>query len=564
MTDARQRRLEAVAPWLAGLLLACPILVAYYPPMTDLPYHEATIGLLRHFTDPAICPPGLYQLNLGEPNQLFHLVGWVLSYAVSTRWAIKLVVAAAVAAIPVAAARFARHLGASPLSALVVAPMALGWLFSWGLVANLVGLAALLAVLPLLDRFASAPTARGACASIGGAVLLYFAHESMLLVYAGLAVAFAALHPLDRRRTLLRLTPAAFSAVIAAAQLKWQTRFTPRAIQNLPTQWHSLPHKILRIPYIIQPATDLPVQLLMLALCVYAIVAFFWLRSRERLDGDAPVEQKSPQLRALALRYRWEIFVLVTLAAYLTFPFTLNGATLVYERWFPPGFAVLAVVAAPASLWTRSARVPRLAIAVLPLATLLVSAPSFALSSQLYRDLDALMPLIEKGSAVAEVDVGPRDEDRPFSIGTAAGRILAERGGRLAFSFVESAISPVVIQRRYQWDEPMARMGFDALSFRPAHDFRRFRYLLGHSGDPKRSLVLRYALSYEAKVIGESGEWILFEALQPALPVVSRQAYVTGPPPETLRERLQVMYRGVIGAGDTSGATPSGAGAAAP
>src|SRR5450755_1430151 len=68
-------RAESLVPWLAGLLLAAPVLVAYYPPMTDLAFHEAAIGLLRHRNDPTRVPPGLYLLSLGEPNQLFYLLG---------------------------------------------------------------------------------------------------------------------------------------------------------------------------------------------------------------------------------------------------------------------------------------------------------------------------------------------------------------------------------------------------------------------------------------------------------------------------------------------------------
>lgn len=56
-----------MAPWVAGLLLACPTLVAFYPPMTDLPFREAAIALLRHRNEPTLVPPGLYELNLGQP-----------------------------------------------------------------------------------------------------------------------------------------------------------------------------------------------------------------------------------------------------------------------------------------------------------------------------------------------------------------------------------------------------------------------------------------------------------------------------------------------------------------
>ncbi len=549
MTDRFKSKVEALAPWAAGLFLALPVLVAFYPPMTDLPYHEASLGLLRHFFDPTMCPPGLYELNLGEPNQLFHMVGWALAYVVSTRWAIKLIVAAAIVAIPVCAARFARHVGASPLAALVLAPIALGWLVSWGLLANLVGLAALLAVLPGLDRFAREPTGRGAVRCLGAALLLYFAHESTLVVYAGVALALALLHPWAIRRTALRLSPVIASALAAAAQLKWQVRFTPKAVRTMPTQWHSPLHKLIRIPYLTQATSEPEVQNAILGICVFCIGSFFWLRARERRRSAPPAKAEGSRFertRAWALAHRWELFVAVCLAAYMAVPFTWNGATLIYERWFPPGFAVLAVIAAPRDLWTRAARAPVMAVAALPLATVLVNAPSFVDSSRVYGELEPLVPLIAPGSSVAGIDIGPGTANRTFFVGPAAGRILAERGGRLAFSFTNSSISPVVTPPRYQWDEPMMRIGFDSMAFRPAHDFKRFRYVLAHVGDPRRGLVLRYALGHEARFVADSGEWMLFESKIEPFPVVSGSVSIIGPPPETIQDRFKLLSQRMV------------------
>jgi len=73
-----------VAVWCSGALLAAPVLALRYPPMGDLPFHESLVALLRHFGDPAWSPPGLYRLNLGQPNQAFHLVAWALSLVAPT------------------------------------------------------------------------------------------------------------------------------------------------------------------------------------------------------------------------------------------------------------------------------------------------------------------------------------------------------------------------------------------------------------------------------------------------------------------------------------------------
>lgn len=556
MTDGT-KRFENLAPWVAGLLLALPTLVAFYPPMTDLPFHEAAIAILRNRNDPTLYPPGLYVLNLGQPNQLFHMVGWALAYVVSPRWAVKLAVAAAVAAIPVCGARFARHVGASPLAALVVAPMTLGWLYSWGLIANLIGLAALLATLPALDRFETEPTVRGAARVAAATVLLYFAHEAMMFVYAGAALLLAALHPLSVRKTAARLSPLVFGVAVTIAQAWWQKHLMSPAATGMPRLWHPLVHKLVRVPYIILPATEQSVQLAMFALCVLAVGTFLWLRARERraeapagdaaVHGDAAPTRGLARAQAIGRRYRWELFALGLMAAYLTFPLTLNSATLVYQRWFPPAFAAFVIVAAPRDLWVRTARITRIVVFVLPLATLLVAWPAFVDSGRAYQTLEELFPLIQPGSAVAELDLGPGDPTRTFSLGPSGGRVLATRGGRLDFAFTDSPISPVVIPKAYRWNESLIRLGFDCWAFRPEHDFRSFRYALVRTSDPGVAALAQIALAPEARYVATAGEWVLFESKLDVIPPASHALKLPQPPPEQLRERAQHLVESIQG-----------------
>ncbi len=559
-----RRRVETWAPWAAGGLLACPVLVAYYPPMTDLPYHEAAIGILRRFDDVAMFPPGLYERNLGEPNQLFHLLAWGLSYLVSTRWAVKLAVAGVVLAIPVCAARFARHAGASPLAALVVAPMALGWLFSWGLVANLLGLAAFLAVMPALDDLAREPHARGALRCAGAALLLYFAHEAVLFAFAGAALGLALAHPISKRATLLRLVPFAASAVIAAAQAWWQGRYTAPLFRDIPRVWDSPWHKLEEIPGMVVPAADGVVAAGMSGLCALTIACFFWLRARERRElassqpAPAADAARPGRARAWALRYRWELFVLASIAAYFAFPLTLNGATMVYQRWFPPGFAVLALAAAPRDLWARPARVARVALAILPVATLLVAGPSFADSDREYRALDEIVGRVDQGSSVASIDLGPRDPARTFTTGTAGGRILATRGGRLAFAFTSSSVSPVFMVARYQWNESIARLGEDPWAFSIPDDFHRFRYLLLHTTDARLARTAVRGVRAEAAYIATAGDWLLFESRLPTLPLLSEDVDASGVPQETLADRIHAILPGELAAGAARWPSPGG------
>src|SRR5207302_8182274 len=129
---------------------------------------------------------------------------------------------------------------ASRLSALVMAPIAVGWIFSWGLVANLIGLACLLALLPTLDRLAESPTPRRAAWAVAGAVLLYFAHEAMLIVYAGSALFFAACRRVTLRETALRLSPLAAAGVMVFVQARFQEQLKTAHVKHIPTTFWPL------------------------------------------------------------------------------------------------------------------------------------------------------------------------------------------------------------------------------------------------------------------------------------------------------------------------------------
>jgi hypothetical protein len=523
-----------------GLLLCVPVLVAFYPPMTDLPYHEAAVGLLRHFDDPSLLPPGLYQRNLGEPNQLFHLAAWALSYLVSTRWSVKLVVALAVGSLPVSTARLARHLGADPLAAVVSAPIALGWLFSWGFVTNLVGLSLLLAALPTLDRFAAAPTPRGALRCAAASVLLYFGHETALLVFGGFAFLLLVLRPSSRREVPLRATPLATSIALVVGQALWQQRYMTPILRETPVMWTPLANKLAEIPSLIVRASDAPSRLAVTVLWALVMASFFWLRAREgtarQPAHEAPL---TGGIRAAILRRRWELLAGGCAAGYLAMPLTLNGASLVYQRWFAPAFILVSLLAAPRVLRGDVARVPCLLACVLPVAVLVVTAPAFADSDRSYRAFETLLPYVQPGSAVADVGLTHGDPTRSYSLQPAGGRILATRGGRLAVDFTYSAVSPVVIPARYQWNEPLVRLGLDSLSFRPAQDLRRFRYLLVRVDDGASARAVAHVLRPEADFIAAAGEWVLFQSRLAVVPLLSPDEGSRGG--ETLRDRLQSL-----------------------
>src|SRR5579859_765027 len=167
---------ERAAPWVAGLLITAPILIVRYPPMGDLAMHEALVAIVIHRHDPTWAPPGLYEVVAPQANQLFHWLAVGIGAVASTRTACKLVVALSLFVTPPAAARLLRRLHLSPWLALLACPIACGWMFRWGLVANLTGLAGLLLGLPSLEALARRPSSRALAASLLAVPLLFFAH----------------------------------------------------------------------------------------------------------------------------------------------------------------------------------------------------------------------------------------------------------------------------------------------------------------------------------------------------------------------------------------------------
>ena len=525
-------RLERYAPLVAGVMLALPVLLTRYPPMTDLPLHEALVGLLRHWGDTSMLPEGLYARNFGEPNQLFHMIAWALSAVMPTDTACKLVVFVTIAAIPICGARLADHVGASRLTAVLLSPLALGWTFAWGLVANLAGLAAFLALLPTLDRFAAKPTPRGALACLGAAIVLYFAHQAMLVVFAGAALCLVLLHPFSLRATLWRLTPFLASLAITVAQIRYQERFKTPTLRAVPTMFVSAVAKLQQVPAIVLPTYERTTQLAFFALFALGVALLFLLRARERSE---PVP-RSP--RAFVLRYRFELLAIGCFLAYLAFPLTLNGATLVYQRFLPPAIAVFVITAAPRSLATRAARVTRLLACAMPVAALLMVFPSFADSHQAYKDLDVLLAKMENGAAVATLDLAT-SETRTFSLGPAPARYLATRGGRLHYAFTDSTISPVVMNPEYQWNEVLVRISKNGWSFRPAYDLKHFRYVIVRSIDARLLVLASHAMMPEARPVANAGEWLLLESTLPLAPLTSPEEPMPTPKPATLRKRMQ-------------------------
>lgn len=390
-----------LAAWVAGALLAAPVVAFRYPPMGDLPMHEALVALLRRFGDASFEPAGLYALNLGPPNQLFHLVAAALSLALPTDLACKLVVAAAVVATPVAGARLAAHLGTSTWSGLLVAPLALGFAFRWGLVGNVVALPILLASLPALDEYARAPRARRAAVACLLAVVLYLAHESAVVVYAVATAIFALRRPHAAARVALRLVPLAACVLLVALNAWLAGRFgAPVRVGTFGPLWQRVPD----VPGVLFGSGAQAPTLSLFALYALGVATFVVARLRasppEPLPSGIWVE-----------RNRFALLAGACGLLYLAAPLTLGGEgaalppTLIYQRFLPTACALFAVSLTPrAGTGPAVGVVARIAAGATVGGLLVTVLPGFADAARDYESLERLIAQVAPASAVAQLD----------------------------------------------------------------------------------------------------------------------------------------------------------------
>jgi hypothetical protein len=510
-------KVERIAPVVAGLLLALPVLFHFYPPMHDLPYHEEIVALMRHRHE-------LYTWNLGHPNQLFHFLALPLAYAVSPLLACKIVLALAVALLPVAASHLAGYLGASRWSAVAVAPLAVGFAFYFGLVGNVLVLPIFLSSLPALDRYAEDPSWRRGLVACGLMLLLYAAHESGIVCASGAVLVFALVR---RGWPFVRLVPAAFASVLAALQLFYNKLTLPPFVQVRETLYMSTEEKITRMPRALLGFFSAPATVPLFFALLLAVVLFAVGR-RDRV-------------RSLH-HYRFELVGLGLLAGYLVLPFALNGATWVHVRLLAPAWAILCISAARGKIYWPA----RVVAACLPAAFLLLYHRRFTETSALFAELEPLIQKVEQGSAVAHLDASGGAVGPHFPVAGGAARIVAARGGRALFSFPSgSSIPPLRVPPRWQWNEPILRLDKDALAILPAHDLQAFKYLLVYFVAPITQPLLERALAPDATLIGRSGRWLLFQSAHATRPLLSPDTPVP-PGVESLVERVKKVTPEVL------------------
>ncbi len=524
------------APWIAGLLLAAPILALRYPPMGDLAMHEALVAILRHWRDPAWAPPGLYSVVAPQANQLFQLLAAGLAYVLGrTDLACKVLVAAIVAGSTVVTARSLARSGRAPIAALLVAPIVCGWMFTWGLVANMLGFVLLAASFPLAESVARRPTRRSVVAATATVCVLFFAHESTALSFAlilGVLSVVRASRPLP---LLARSAPIVVTLALAIAQWRASRGLVGANMAAIGNDYGDDPAARLgMLPGALFGGVDQTNHVVLAALLLVAVVM-------GALANRGLARRRVFPLRVALWRYRHAVLAALFLVLFLGFPMSLGGNTLLAHRFLPVAALFLVVACAPRVATRRYAIVATL----VPLVTLGLLARTYAENDRRQRDLDAVLAHLPMGVAVAQLDLTPLPSGRVAPVPGLASRAQAERGGRMLFALTDMPPNPIYVRADARWNEPMLRLAHAPFAFMPTHDARRFAYLLTLNRSPAGRPRVRAALAPEDELVASEGEWDLYRSTLPTVPLDAPDAPLPSPPPETLADRVN---RHAIGA----------------
>jgi len=444
-----------------SVMLALPPLLFDWAPVTDLGDHALMLAAVADYGHPVRFPTSVYELHWGGPNQLLFAVGHVFARWLEADVAVRVILAAILGSVPWALAHAAKTFGRSRLVAIVVAPMALGFAFRWGLLAYLMAMVlALLALRPFM-RLVATPSPRNAASSSIAMLLATLAHTSSLVVLGLVAIPHVLRRWREPRRAMWSASPVVVSACVATWQMALFNKISAGGYRNYGNVVHPRIERIVMLPehlvgYFSGHET--------LALCCLTIVSLVLLTLR----GERPNDRLSQSMTATAI-----------IAQYLIWPYGYNGAGLLYLRFLLPGVWLLAMALSP-----RTLRIGALASAVLvvPVAATVAVLPQYQSTQLAYRALARLTSQVSEGSAIAAMDFAPPTPDKFGVPGGAASYLVSKRGGR-TWSFADIPQSPVRIRASAAWFSGIRFQNPN--NFVPELDFERYRYLLAHVPDER-------------------------------------------------------------------------------
>jgi hypothetical protein len=452
---------EATVVVLVSLLFTLPIWLGTQPPMADYPQHLSMASILRWYHDPARHLVENYAFVYTRPNTAFFFFVAALSYVMPLEIAGKLLMALSVLATGLAGLTLARRAGRPGWFGLFTLLATYDFAFFFGFVNNVIATPLFVYGIVLVDRLLDRPVGWRSWLTVATyTCCFYFVHVQFLFLFV-CTLGWLTLTRFPGWRSSLAMLSTPLVGVTMTLLyyfLRHEETYGYHE-KRIFTTVHDPPlvfDKVSEIPGFVFGIRVDGTQWLLFLLCALAALRLSQVRLRTQVEAPCASEPQSAPLRArvpaILSRTRFHSLGAWLFVSYLLMPHVFVGV-FVYQRLIAVAWLII-----PAVLPIPDRR--RLKLAKLLVATALVvqlllvadTAYTFDVETRGGHELIAktepgksLMPIIlNHGSTTMK--------DPPLALHFGA-YYLAEKGGRISFSFSELHISSVQLRPGLAFDD---------------------------------------------------------------------------------------------------------------
>jgi hypothetical protein len=317
-----------------ALFVTAPAWIVKHPPMQDLPFHLATIRIIKSFHDPAFGFSQEFALTLGRTQYvIYYLLGAALAAIVGVVAANVVLVSVYLAGTVLGLLALLRALGRDERLCLFVVPLLVNMMFLYGLFPFLLGIPFMLWGLAAAIAHFERPTIQTGLVLCVLAIGLFYSHVFPFGIFC---IGFVAMFPWSRPTRWVR---SAAPTIPALLLLLWWTFFTSAgrltrgaATDNAGDMRLSMDAAIADIPnWFTNVMRDNSDERVLVALAL-VVVAALGLSLGDR-DGAKPLK---PQAKA------YVILPLACIVLYFLLPGQHGYIWLIAQR-FPILFAITAI-----------------------------------------------------------------------------------------------------------------------------------------------------------------------------------------------------------------------------
>jgi hypothetical protein len=204
-----------------AVLVSAPAWIVKHPPLQDLPFHLATIRIIRSFHDPAFGFDQEFFLALGRTQYVvYYVLAALLSTVVGLTVANVVLVSTYLGGTVLALRDLLRALGKDERLCIFVVPMLVNVLFIYGLLQFLFGIPVMLWALAVAVRHFEKPTWKTTLLLAVLALVVFYSHVFPFGIFV---IGFVAMFPWGTPRRWLR---ALLPTLPAMAVVVWWVVFT--------------------------------------------------------------------------------------------------------------------------------------------------------------------------------------------------------------------------------------------------------------------------------------------------------------------------------------------------